>query len=240
MDIVETGDNTSIFTTTAAGTNLTFSLTGSDTLAKIIHVSNGDEIVASYFDAVHSVTRTDRAYWFELPATATPTPPPSYVMFDKDDYCTTSDSAIITVFDSDLNIDPSTQQTVIVHVISNSDLIGIDMTLKEITVDSDYFTSDANGMNLTFDLSNSLEFLGILKVADSDIIAVTYMDVYPSASRSDTAHWWDTTAPCLSTPTPVPVDTVSRLNLCVIFCIMAFMLLMLGKMGAPISRKEIR
>lgn len=209
MNVLETGIDTGVFTTDSEGTNLTFSLSMRDPVAKIIQVSDGDGLFASYFDPVYSTTRTDTATWHLNPPTSTPTPPPSYVMFDKEDYCTTSDSAVITVFDIDLNTNPATQQTVKVHVISNSDLVGIDMTLTEETVDSDIFTSTATGMDLTFDLINSLELLGILKIADGDLVAVTYLDTSPPANRTDVAHWWGSTGPCLVTPTAPPITIMS-------------------------------
>jgi len=147
-------------------------------------------------------------------------------MFDREDYCTTGDSAVLTVFDTDLNTDPLSVQIINVHVISNSDLVGIDMILTEETIDSNYFTSTATGMDLTFDKINSLEPLGIIKIADGDLVAVSYMDASPAVTRTDVAHWWDTTAPCLVTPTPPPVSTLSGSNRGLFILILGFIILL--------------
>ncbi|OGL46394.1 MAG: hypothetical protein A2161_03130 [Candidatus Schekmanbacteria bacterium RBG_13_48_7] len=228
MNIAETGVDTGIFTTSAALKDLTFSLTGSDSVNKKIWVHDGDQIVVSYYDSFASVTRNDTAYWHQFAPTSTPTPPPSYVMFDRENYCTTTDSAIITVFDTDLDTDPSSQQTVSVRVISNSDLIGINMVLTEATIHSDYFTSSATGIDLSFDLSSSLEPLGIIKVKDGDLLAVTYRDIAPVITRSDTAHWWNSAAPCATTPILTPLNALSSSNKNILIFFLGCLLVFFG------------
>jgi len=113
------------------------------------------------------------------------------------------------LYDTHLNVDPLSQETVPVVVTSDSDVAGIKMTLTEISVDSDSFTSTATGLDLTFDLISSSEPLGRVQVADGDIVTVTYQDFKPVVARSDTATWWISPGPCSLTPTPSDVSSIT-------------------------------
>jgi len=106
---------------------------------------------------------------------------------NSDSYSGTASRAVITLADSDLNSDPSSKQSVIVKVTSTVDGTGINFTLLETSENSGVFTSEANGINLGFTQSVSVDYEKI-KISDGAIITVSYTDPYFGLCF-DTAAW---------------------------------------------------
>ena len=72
MTLVESGTDSSEFTSVDPGGDLGFSTTDSDPVAGVIWVADGDWVRATYKDVFF-----DEAIWYEVAATPTSTPPPT-------------------------------------------------------------------------------------------------------------------------------------------------------------------
>jgi hypothetical protein len=92
------------------------------------------------------------------------------VQFDKEAYAS-NETAVITVADADLNVDPYTFDTVTVNVKSTADIIGIYVLLNETGLDTSIFVGC---FTFTVDPSNDEE--DALQVSEGDIVTVTYHD----------------------------------------------------------------
>ncbi|ETR68233.1 MAG: hypothetical protein OMM_04679 [Candidatus Magnetoglobus multicellularis str. Araruama] len=57
----ETGANTGIFTSQAAGNDINYTTSNSDSINHILHISDGDSILAQTFNSISEVTRKDYA-----------------------------------------------------------------------------------------------------------------------------------------------------------------------------------
>jgi hypothetical protein len=127
----------------------------------------------------------------------------SKVSLDRTAYYGTGDRALIVARDQLANVDNQVQETIQVHVLSGTDPVGFDMTLKERPFIPGTFTSNDAGKNLTFcrypDCSNSNPTAATIKVVDRDVITVTYTSV-GGLHLFDTAIWYETGGP--ATPTP--------------------------------------
>jgi len=104
----------------------------------------------------------------------------SLVMFDKVQYGL-DEKVKIFVSDSEENRLPNARDTVELMVWSTTDVKGLKLTLKEITIDSGIFTGT---ISLTEDLSSSGNRL---KVTSSDVITAKYTDktLSPSAKQDE-------------------------------------------------------
>ena len=111
---------------------------------------------------------------------------PGDVSLDRE-YYGLSDTAVVTLKDTDLNIDPESRQTVNVRITSTSDTTGITLTLKETGVDSGIFTSTSFGKDLRFTSGASDDVNELIRVANGDTITVIYNDVAPQQMRTATA-----------------------------------------------------
>jgi len=125
------------------------------------------------------------------------------VYFNREIYYGTADFAVITVRDYNADRDHNQQETVQVHVWSDTNTAGFNMTLKEISTFSRLFTTQAAGKNLRFcntsACSNPAE--AILEVADQDAIHVAY-DSVQGTHLEDTATWQASGGPVTNTPSP--------------------------------------
>lgn len=110
--------------------------------------------------------------------------------FDKTSYTGTTEEAVITVVDADLNTDSTTRQTVNIKITSGADPTGITMTLTEINNNSDTFTSQATGKNLKFSLTSSNDTTETIKVKEAGLVTATYNDASPVGTQSTSVIWY--------------------------------------------------
>jgi len=115
------------------------------------------------------------------------------VAFDKSLYTGVTETAVITVWDRDLNGDTGAVETVEVRVWSDTDAAGITMTLAETSVNTDRFTSVGFGTNLSFTFGPSDDATESLQVREGDTLRVSYDDLLPAGQRLDYAQFalWD-------------------------------------------------
>ncbi len=169
--LTETGVNTGIFVGT-----FKFNMTSSNDPTDSIFVQNGD-IVAAIYNDTHTATGLpalprDFAIWHAL----------GTINLDADYYYGKSTIAVITVFDSDFNINPLIKETVNVSVNSSSDIIGINVTLTETGVNTSIFQG-----YFAFNTSASNDTIDVIWVQDGDIIMAIHN------TSKDTAIWWNKT-----------------------------------------------
>lgn len=127
-----------------------------------------------------------------------------YVHLDSPDYFTEGDTAEILVLDPDLNTNPSMAESYDVYV--SSDTIyptTIPMTVTEISIDSEYFTTSAAGTDLGFTTGPSVPYSEI-QISDGDEITVMYDNATPPGQRTDSSVWHSAIPP---TETPFPTTT---------------------------------
>ena len=89
------------------------------------------------------------------------------------------DTAMISVIDLDLNDDPGSAQTVLISIVSDSDLTGEDLLLTETGPDTNIFE---NSIILSASIGPS-----ILTISDGDTITATYEDEDDGTGSSNTA-----------------------------------------------------
>jgi len=92
--------------------------------------------------------------------------------FDKPFY-TLSDEPVIRLTASVLNTDPNTIEYISASLVSDSDLTGITLTLAEIDLNSDIFTTSGLDVKPGFTLGQSNDLTKQLSVAQSDHITVS-------------------------------------------------------------------
>lgn len=213
VGLTETGVNTGRF----AGT-LSFSTSHSDPHVPSIHVSDGDWVLVRHTD------QEDLAHWYAEPPTPTPTPsrtpapsatpsptntptatPRAEVRFDRSNYWTEGDVAVLIVRDTLANDSATQIESVPVEVISETDTLGITLMLDETDPNSGVFSSAVANQNLYFCTScfSSNPDEGILHVSDGDTLTAYYRD--PLGYWLDTAVWHSGPA---GTATPTPTATV--------------------------------
>ncbi|MFQ5857439.1 MAG: hypothetical protein ACE5LU_17675 [Anaerolineae bacterium] len=205
---------------------LGFSTTGSDSLGRRIHVSNGDWIEAVFFDLPRA-----EAHWYAqaptptstatatltptMTATPTPTPTPTvtptptlpaWVAFDREEYSPDYDMAVLTVLDPNADTDPEQMETVPVYVSSETDMRGIMIVVRETNTNTGIFTSAAAGRSVSFcwQCTESSQDEGVLKVSDGDLLTAFYSDPVHTDCCRDTARWYLSQTPATRTPTPTP------------------------------------
>ncbi|MCD4653830.1 DUF1565 domain-containing protein, partial [bacterium] len=145
-------------------------------------------------------------------ATSTPVPTnlPGYgvLYLDANEYFTELDTANILVSDPDLNQNTGVIESSLVTVKSaTGDPTGITMTVTELSVDSQYFMTNAAGTNLGFTLGASIPGSHI-SVVDGDTVTVTYDDTSPAGQRTVSSSWLSIVPPT-ETPNPTLTPTVT-------------------------------
>ena len=153
--------------------------------------------------------------------TPTPTntyhPGTGYVTFDFSNYYTSGATAEIMLVDTDLNTDPMTAESYDVDVTSQTDSSGIPMTVTEINVDSNVFTTSSGPNDLGFTSSSSVPY-SMIQVTDGDWVKVTYNDSSPPGTITDISWWYGSYPPPTNTPWPTgtptatPTSTVTPLS----------------------------
>jgi len=142
--------------------------------------------------------------------TPTPTntyhPGTGYVTFDFSNYYTTGATAEIMLVDVDLNTDPMTAESYDVDVTSQTDSSGIPMTVTEINVDSNIFTTSSGPNDLGFTSSSSVPY-SMIQVSDGDWVKVTYNDSSPPGTITNTSWWYGSYPPPTNTPLPTGTPT---------------------------------
>lgn len=158
-----------------------------------------------YYTPEPTVTPTPTGTWSTN--TPLPTNTPGQAIgnsyFDRDDYYTDSDSAIVSVIDWDRNTDPMSQETFDVTITSDTDPTGISMTLTEANENSGGFSSSATGIDLSFSTSGSDDINEIIHVTDWDTVTLTYDDPQPTQTSYDLSIWHSGAQPPTATPVPV-------------------------------------
>ncbi|MBS1253686.1 MAG: hypothetical protein MAG451_02739 [Anaerolineales bacterium] len=225
ISVSETSSNSGRFTGT-----LGFSTAGNVPDERRIHVSDGDWVEA----IAANISEPAEARWYVATPTptptatatptstqtATPTPtststitptptPPAWVAFDRDQYWSVDDEAVLMVLDPNANQDPAQQERVPVYVSSGTDSRGITLFVRETDTDTGIFSSAVADHNLYFcwlcQESNGDE--GMLKVSDGDELTVFYSDPVHPDCCSDTARWYLSQVSATATPTVTPTTT---------------------------------
>jgi len=197
LTLVETGNNTGVFTNGGAGEELQFSLTRSNPLKRQIQVSNiqgkGDRVTVTYqFPGAPPISNS--AAWVASP---------KRIRFDKSSYTGIHDPAIITVLDMDGNYDTGLNDSMAVLLTSQTDPVGISLNLSETGANTGLFTSDIpnpavaaalaeSADNLLFSLIESNQDLRKLKVSNGDKVMAYY---FPLGSSEITTTTLFQTAP---------------------------------------------
>ena len=110
------------------------------------------------------------------------------IAFNTNYYATISESAVLTVWDADLNTNATQAETVWVQVGSDSDTNGFALLLTEIGDDTGIFSSAATGTNLSFTFGTSQPQLARLLVREGDTVWAIYGDALPAGQRVATAQ----------------------------------------------------
>jgi hypothetical protein len=122
-----------------------------------------------------------------------------FVAFDQDNYYGKDAEGIITARDPAANQDPTRLETIVAHVTSTSDPVGIDVTLREQASGYPLFSSDPP---LHFSTIASNQAQGVIKVSNRDTLTVTYCPRNCQTPYTDTATWYQLVATV--TPTSLP------------------------------------
>ena len=102
------------------------------------------------------------------------------VWFDQSGYFSTN-QAVVTLEDPDLNTSTNSAQTVNVRVTSDSDAWGFLLALKEVGTNSSRFSSSVAGTNVGFTFGNTDDAQKRIRVTTLDQIHVAYNDLQPVA-----------------------------------------------------------
>ena len=98
------------------------------------------------------------------------------------------ETAVITLTDMALNTDSNSAQTVDINVVSDSDAVGITMSLTETGIDTGIFTSTAFGKDLGFTFQDSDDENELIRVAaDGGTVTALFTDQVSEVSRMDQA-----------------------------------------------------
>jgi hypothetical protein len=133
------------------------------------------------------------------------------VAFDRAWYNATH-TAVVTVQDAGFNSDPASAQTMTVRITSGSDSWGIPLTLTETGPNTSVFASAASGQNLGFTSGASDPVNSLIHVAPLDQIYVTYSDVEPAVSVTNSA-WFDSVPPQTTLTITGPDQTAGGTNI---------------------------
>jgi hypothetical protein len=132
-------------------------------------VSDGDTLTATYFDASPQAFLTAKATWNAMAGR---------VSVDSASYTGIGNRMTITLDDSDI-----TDSVASVKVTSTKDTAGIIAVLKAVTGIPGKFSGKA-GFSITSSSS------GIIQVADSNVVTVSYSDAAPKGVRAATAKFY--------------------------------------------------
>ncbi|MCX7000669.1 MAG: hypothetical protein NT106_10330, partial [Candidatus Sumerlaeota bacterium] len=159
LTLVETGNNTGVFTNGGAGEELQFSLTRGNPLKRQIQISNiqgkGDRVTVTY-QLPGAPPLSNSAAWVASP---------KRIRFDKSSYTGIHDPAIITVLDMDANYDTGLNDSLAVLLTSQTDPVGISLTLRESGANTRLFTTDILTDTLLYSLMERNQDLRKLKVS---------------------------------------------------------------------------
>ena len=111
------------------------------------------------------------------------------VAFNTNYFAAVGETAVVTVWDADLNTNASTLQAVWVQVASDSDTNGLPLLLQETGPDTGVFTSAANGTNLSFTFGATDPLLRRLQVKEGDAVQAVYADALPAGQRVAVAQF---------------------------------------------------
>ena len=131
------------------------------------------------------------------------TPGNGVIVLDKTSYSPT-DIVGISLYDTDLNTNPSIAETVEVNIRSSSEPMGEQVTLTEVAPDDGVF----KGMVQLTDVTPST---GMLTVSDSDLLNATYMETNPAGLRWANAKV-DGILPEISNVVAVPSVTTAEIT----------------------------
>ncbi len=131
------------------------------------------------------------------------TPGEGVIVFDKTSYSPT-DMVGISLYDTDLNTNPSLSESVQVHVRSSTEPMGEQVTLTEVAPDEGVF----KGIIQLTDVTPSA---GMLTVSYSDILNATYMEANPAGLRWANAEV-DGILPEISNVVAVPSVTTAEIT----------------------------
>lgn len=110
------------------------------------------------------------------------------IAFNTNYYAAVGESAVVTVWDADLNTNATQAETVWVQVGSGSDTNGFALLLTETGNDTGIFSSTATGTNLSFTFGPSQPQLARLRVSEGDTVWAIYGDALPAGQRVATAQ----------------------------------------------------
>ena len=109
--------------------------------------------------------------------------------FDRDFYGNTDDVMQVSLQDRDLNTDPLLAESVMVHLSSDTDETGFDLTLVEAGTNSDMFVSSAVSGNPSFTFGISEPVNLKIRVREGDAVSVSYADALPAGTRTAKAQF---------------------------------------------------
>jgi hypothetical protein len=180
LPLTETDINTGVFTCDEADQKLKFSLIESNQDLRQIQVKDGDTIRASYVSALDGREITATTQWIGAEA---------IIELDKQVYIGTHDSAIITIYIEDENVNPNVIETIQVLVTSDPDPTGFPLILQEISENSGIFTFPKGQKNLTFSLKATSKSKTEIYVEDGRFFTITYVNKYDGRTYINEAQW---------------------------------------------------
>jgi len=122
-----------------------------------------------------------------------------FVGFDQDNYYGNKAEAVITARDPGASQDPFQREAIEVRVTSSSDPTGIPVVLREQTTGFSLFKTE---QPLRFSQTASSAAQGVIKVANRDVVTVSYCPRSCATPYADTATWYQLEVTV--TPTPLP------------------------------------
>ncbi len=132
-----------------------------------------DTVDKMNFELVTRTTKTAVATIAKIAGVLTPGN--GVIVLDKMSYAPT-DVVEISLYDTDLNTNPGTQETVQVNIRSSSEHLGEYVTLTEVAPDEGVFKG-------TISLTDMSPSPGMLTVSNSDLLNATYMEANPAGLR---------------------------------------------------------
>ncbi|MBN1903205.1 hypothetical protein JW926_17930 [Candidatus Sumerlaeota bacterium] len=111
------------------------------------------------------------------------------IKFDKETYASIHDRAIIKVVDLSSNLNPNAIDTISVIVMSDTDPVGISLTISETAINTGIFTNDSIDDQLKFSLIESNQDLRIIRISDGDTVSAIYTSPSEAGELTDTAIW---------------------------------------------------
>lgn len=119
--------------------------------------------------------------------------PSGTIIFEKNIYSGYANPAKIIVADYNLANQQDAKDTITVHISSDDDKVGFDITLKETTNNSGIFTTTSNGTELSMTFMDSDGVNKVIKVLNNHYIKAEYYYAYRQNNISATAQWVEDT-----------------------------------------------